>query len=212
MARSVPRSSGSHEYQRIEQYLKDLQVLRGVERDLSAWAEKGAAEEDANQQARLDHMETAHNQEVVEAAGLFALFEIELPTPLSVSGLHAAWPAVSDYVDRHLRDQRNLETRSARFSGGEGRVSVEVDDDPVVDTARRIRDSLPALEASQQELDRLRAKVEAGVDPLDFDDRHCAILDDMERTHGPMVQLPDVPDPRPMLPPDVADRLRGFGL
>jgi len=132
----------------------------------------------------------------------------------NLKDLQVASRALMDEVDRQLRDKRNLgptkaEAHQQRLQG-KGAVPVSKESDPLVSAARAVRDLLPDVEAAAAYAKDLRSKTD--VEAEEFDEKWCGYLRDIERSVGPGVQIPDIEDPRPVMPSDVEGRLREWGL
>lgn len=214
--KNLPRSGKDEQRENLAQLVEDLGTVRRVRPQVEEWARRQAVVEEVQD---VERYEVAKGDLADRLASLTDLFEglgIDVGSTPSVDELERKYPAVSDLVDRHIRDIDNMgpgpAQRFAEQVQARGAVAISSDEDVVVAVGREIRDSLPELRALQNHVSLLKATADAGVDPADWDEKHCRILDDLDRVHGPTVPLPDQPDSRPSLPFDVEYRLREWGL
>jgi hypothetical protein len=182
-----------------------LDRLRHYRQLLWDWAQEQAARERAQWEARLDALQTAHGALLDRTHTDYQTFGVTV-TGRELKALQAAWPQVSDLVDRHVRDERNLgpldPTASHRQQlQSEGMVATGPEPaDPVVEMARRIRIALATAAAQAAQLEAIDRQIDA-IDPWKTDEHLAAIEAELLATG--LVSVPVTPDARPELDPDL---------
>ena len=216
MDRNLPRTGNGEQRERLAQMVEDLKTASGVKVQLARWTGHQAEVEEAQDEHRYEVAESELAAEQEDVVQLFLALGIDVDRDSTVGELEDAYPSVSDRVDRHIRDVKNMGPDPAKRLAAEfeamGAVPIESDEDVVIVVGRTIRDALPGLRALEQQAASLKATVDQGVDPADWDEKHCETLDELAWVLGPSVPLPSEPDPRPSLSVEVEQRLSDWGL
>ena len=214
--RNLPRTGNGEQRERLTQMVEDLKTARGVKVRLAGWARRQAEIEEVQDEQRYEVAKGELAGERADLVQLFLALGIDVDRDSTVGELDNAYLSVSDLVDLHVRDVKNMGPDPARRLAAElearGAVSIESEEDAVIAVGRSIRDSLPGLRALQQQVASLKATVDQGVDPADWDEKYCEMLDELTRVLGPGVPLPSEPDPRPSLSVQAEQRLAEWGL
>ena len=213
---NLPRTGNGEQRERLTQMIEDLKTVRGVKVRLADWTGHQAEVEEAQDEHRYEVAESELAAEQENVVQLFLALGIDVDRDSTIGKLEDSYLAVSDLVDRHVRDVKNMGPDPAKRLAAEletrGAVPIESDEDAVIVLGREIRDSLPGLRALEQQVASLKAKVDEGVDPADWDEKYCEMLDELTKVIGRSVPLPNEPDPRPSLSVEVEQRLSDWGL
>ena len=216
MDRNLPRTGNDEQRERLAQMIEDLKTARGVKVQRTEWARRQAEIEEVQDEQRYEVAKGELAGERADLVQLFLALGVDVDRDSTIGKLENSYLAVSDLVDRHVRDVKNMGPDPAKRFAAEletrGAVPIESDEDAVIVLGREIRDSLPGLRALEQQVASLKAKVDEGVDPADWDEKYCETLDELTRVLGPSVPLPNEPDPRPSFPVEVEQRLSDWGL
>jgi hypothetical protein len=206
--RSIPRAD-SAEGQTLARLARVVRAGHDIYLARRAWAERRAGEEEEQLAGRKQRAEDWLEDRAADVRDLYGRLGFDM-TKASPTELLDGWPQVSDLVERHLQDKRNLD-RPAR-PAPDGSVVVDETADPVVDTARTLRDALTSLGEIHAQAEVLRQRMTAGVDPFDVDEKHVAILNRLLQSHPGAVRVTTDHDPMPELDPAVEAELRRHGL
>lgn len=211
---TIPLSQRQGMLSGLSQFHTDLGNARRYEPVLTEWATQQAeTEEDVRRLKASDAKR--HMEDVVgELISLYEEIGVDFEGESSPHVLREAWNALSQRVDGHIRDRRNLgPTRLEKAEldlQQQGAVAIEERSDPLIEGARAIREGLSKLEVADEYAQALQSNIE--VDPAELDRKWCLWLEDLEKVHGPTVPNPLSIDYRPFLSPELEQRLREWGL
>jgi hypothetical protein len=193
----------------LNQIVEDLNHASRHKRQLSDWASQRAKEAEAVLSNRLEASQAHLIEQMKAVRSNFELlgFDVSASKP---GDLVTRWAEVSDLVERHLRDRRNLEWQPSEPPVGS--VQVTEASDPVVDAARKLKNRLPELAAAIERVDDLKRRLAVGVDPLEVDEKYARAEEAVREAHPNAVRVANAFDARPELPVEVENRLRSFGL
>ena len=212
--RNIPLSQRHGMLSGLSQFHTDLGDARRYEPVLTEWATEQAETEEDVRRLKASEAESHVEQVVGKLTSLYEEVGVDFEGESSPHVLREAWDALSERVDGHVRDRRNL--GPTRFEQAEldlqqqGAVAIEERSDPLIEGARAIREGLSKLEVAEKYAAALRSSVE--VDPVELDRKWCLWLEDLEKVNGPTVPNPLSTDHRPFLSPELEHRLREWGL
>ena len=212
----LPRNRGDEGRDRFAQLVAAVKGVRKTLKQTEPWAARQAEVESEKLQERYEVAYLEHQQRLSLIAELFEYVGLEQPAP-TLGAIKAAYLDAGDVVARHVRDLETMgPSRRAKLAeevSRRGGVQTAQEPDLVVEAGRAIRDALPGLRDWQTYVDRLGERAELGIDPADWDETWCTMMDELQRSLiYPMIASPLDPDPRPELQADVEQRLFEWNL